>query len=198
MSGEFYIPKIVFKLIICLVCGFSFGQTKLIGKVNSEISGKAPISDVYVQELITKQSLIMADSLGKFEFENLEPNKNYKIEILAFGYETQLFEVYLKEGVNEVEFELKATCEYNAEQAEIEWNNGKAKLLLIGSIAPTANSSSDEKFEKKFNIKYYDFGCSPPIEECVKLYNERMFELMDKKYGKAWRKTVRSDVEYLN
>lgn len=192
------VPKLVFKLVIWLVCSFSFGQATIIGKVISEISGEVPISDIYVQELITKQSFIITESLGKFELEHLEPNKNYTIEILALGYDKQQFQIYLKEGINEVEFELKASCEYNAERAEIEWNNGKAKLLLIGSIAPIANSPSDKRFEKKFKIKYHDFGCSPPIEACVKSYNERIFELMDEEYGKVWRKEVRSDVEFFN
>ena len=192
------ILKLLFKLVIFLVCGFSFGQTKIIGKVISEISGEAPITDIYVQELITKQALIMADSLGKFEFKHLEPNKKYVVEITALGYKTQRFETYLKEGVNEIEFELKAKCKYNAERAEMEWNKGKAKLLLIGSIIPIANTLSDKKFERKYKIKYYDFGCTPPMLECVKSYNERIFELMDKEYGNAWRRKVRSDVEYLN
>ncbi|AZQ44191.1 FEKKY domain-containing protein [Nonlabens ponticola] len=94
-------------------------------------------------------------------------------------------------------FELKADCEYNAERAESDWKNGTANLLLVGSIAPIANSPSGNRFEKRFKVKYFDFGCEPPISECIEQYNERIFELMDEKYGNKWREKVRSDVEYL-
>ena len=140
----------------------------------------------------------MADSLGNFRIEYLEPNKNYVIEISAFGYGNQKFDVKTKSGINNVTFELKAECGYSAERAESDWKNGKASLLLFDSIAPIANSPADKRFEKKYGIRYYDFGCTPPISECIKEYNERIFKLMDEKYGMKWRNKVRSDVEYLN
>ncbi len=186
------------KLTLILVCGISYGQTEIKGKVISGISGEKPISDIYVQELITKQQLILTDSLGNFRIGYLEPNKKYVIEISAFGYGKQKFDLETTSGINNVTFELKADCEYNAERAESGFRNRNANLLLVGSIAPIANSSFDNRFEKKFGIKYFDFGCEPPIDECIKEYNQRIFELMDKKYGMKWRKKVRSDVEYLN
>ncbi|TPV31171.1 carboxypeptidase-like regulatory domain-containing protein [Paucihalobacter ruber] len=198
MKKNLNISKTLLKLTLILVCGISYGQTQITGKVISGISGETPISDIYVQELITKQPLIMADSLGNFRIEYLEPNKKYIVEISVFGYGKQKFDVQTKREINNVTFELKADCEYNVERAEAEWKNGKANLLLVGSIAPIANTSYDNRFEKKFGIKYFDFGCEPPIEECLKEYNERIFELMDKKYGMKWREKVRSDVEYLN
>lgn len=198
MKKKLLISKNIIKLILILVCGISYAQTEIIGKVISGISGEVPISEIYVKELITKQPLTMTDSLGNFRIEYLEPNKSYVIEISAFGYGNQKFDVKTKSGINNVIFELKAECGYSAERAESDWKNGKASLLLIGSIAPIANSPADKRFEKKYGIRYYDFGCTPPISECIKEYNERIFELMDKKYGMEWRKKVRSDVEYLN
>jgi len=191
------ISKTLLKLTLILVCGISFGQTEIKGNVISSISKEKPISDIYVQELITKQPLMMADSLGNFQIEYLEPNKNYEIEISVFGYGKQKFDVETKSGINKVTLELKGDCEYNAERAESDWKKGTVNLLLVGSIAPIANSSSDKRFEKKYNINYFDFGCEPPIDECLKEYNKRIFELMDNKYGMKWRKKVRSDVEYL-
>ena len=198
MKKNLDIKKNIIKLILILVCGFTYGQTEINGKVISGITGEKPITEIYVQELVTKQPLTFADSLGNFRIEFLEPNKKYIIEITAFGYGKQKFDVETKNGINKLTFELKADCEYNAEQAESDWKIGKPKLLLFGSIAPIGNSSSDNRFEKKFGIKYYDFGCEPPIDECIKIYNQKMFELMDEKYGKVWRKKVRTDVEYLN
>tara|TARA_R110002096_G_scaffold327643_2_gene521752 strand:+ start:126 stop:719 length:594 start_codon:yes stop_codon:yes gene_type:complete len=192
------ITKIFFKLTLILVCELTYGQTEINGKVISGITGEKPITEIYIQELVTKQPLTFADSLGNFRIEYLEPNKKYIIEISAFGYGKQKYDVETKSGINNLTFELKADCEYSAEQAESDWKNRKPKLLLFGSIAPIGNSSSDNRFEKKFGIKYFDFGCEPPIDECIKEYNERIFELMDKKFGMKWREKVRSDVEYLN
>jgi hypothetical protein len=49
------IQKNIIKLILILVCGITYGQTEIVGKVISGISEEKPISDIYVQELITKQ-----------------------------------------------------------------------------------------------------------------------------------------------
>ncbi|AZQ44192.1 hypothetical protein [Nonlabens ponticola] len=86
MKKNLNIQKNIIKLILILVCGIIYGQTEIVGKVISGVSGEKPISDIYVQELITKQPLIMADSLGNFRIEYLEPNQKYIIEISAFGY----------------------------------------------------------------------------------------------------------------
>ena len=191
MKKTFNINKNIIKLTIILVCGLSYGQTEIRGKVTSEISGETPVSSIYIRELITKQQSIIADSLGNFRIEYLEPNKKYILEISAFGYSEQKFDFTTKKGLNNASFELKADCKYNSERAESDWKNGTAKLLLVGGIAPLANSKSDKRFEKKYGIKYFDFGCTPPIQECIDIYNERIFELMDKKYGIEWRKKAR-------
>ena len=52
--------------------------------------------------------------------------------------------------------------------------------------------------DMKYKIDYFDFGCTPAPSDCIKEYNEKVFELLDKKNGKEWRKNVRKDVEYLN
>ena len=183
-----------------LICGSAFGQIEIHGDVICEISGERPISDIYVSITNSKKpivdSMVIIDDLGKFQFKNLEPNKEYTLEVL-FGIGMQKFIVKTKNGISNVNLELKAECEYTVDRAESDWKKGEAKLLLFGSIAPIANSSADNRFEKKFSIKYFDFGCTPPIEECIKIYNEKIFELMDEKFGIKWRKKVRDDVEYL-
>ena len=190
--------KHILNLIIILVCGIINGQVQIKGTVLSEMTGKIPESTVYVKELKTKQPLVQADSLGQFEIGHLEPNKEYLIEISGFGFDKQTFPVKTNDGNTSELFLIKADCGFDAKKAETDWNNGNPRLLLFGSIAPIANSKSDIRFENKYKIKYYDFGCTPPAMDCLKLYNERIFELMDKKYGKIWRQKVRKDVEYLN
>lgn len=182
-------------------CEILFAQIEINGQIKSSITNSNPISDIYIEQLNSKKTVVermtMADSTGHFRLENLEPNKLYEIKISAFGYQDQIFEIKTNDGITKTTLTLSAECEFSKEKAEFDWENGQAKLLLIGSIAPIANSPSDNRFEKRFGIKYYDFGCEPPIQECVKTYNEQVFELMDEKYGVKWRKKVRSDVEYL-
>ncbi len=193
--------KTIFKLILILVCGISYSQVEINGYIKSSITDLRPISDIYIEQLKSGKSamerITMADNTGFFRIENLEPNKLYKIKLSAFGYKDQVFEIKTNDGITKTTLTLDASCEYSNEQAKKDWNNGKAKLLLAGSIAPIANSPSDKRFEKKYEIEYLDFGCTPPIDECIKIYNEQIFELMDEKYGMEWRKKVRSDVEYL-
>ncbi|MCB9043152.1 MAG: hypothetical protein R2798_11575 [Chitinophagales bacterium] len=165
--------------------------------MKSSITELKPIADVYIRIKGETLGLEMVDSVGFFKFENLEPNKIYTLEVTALGYPNKTFEIKTNEGVTETTLTIEATCEYNEAKAAADWKRGKAKLLLIGSIAPVTNSSADYTFQQKYKIKYYDFGCTPPTDECIKLYNQQIFDLMDKKYGKVWRKEVRIDVPYL-
>lgn len=201
LNKNLNISKTLLKLTLILVCGISYSQVEINGYVKSSITDLRPISDVYIEQLKSGKPVLermtMADSTGFFRIENLEPNKFYEIKLTAFGYKDQVFEIKTNDGITKTTLTLEAGCEYSKKQADKDWKNGKPKLLLAGSIAPIANSLPDTKFEKKYAMEYFDFGCSPPIEECIKIYNERIFELMDKKYGMKWRKKVRSDVEYL-
>ena len=202
LKKDLNILKILIKLTLILVCGISYSQVEINGLIKSSITDLRPISDIYIELLKSGKPVLermtMADSTGFFRIENLEPNKLYEVKLSAFGYKDQVLEIMTNDGITKTTLTLEASCQYSKKQADKDWTNEKPKLLLVGSIAPTANSPSDTKFEKKYGIEYFDFGCTPPIEECIKIYNERIFELMDKKYGMKWRKKVRSDVEYLN
>jgi hypothetical protein len=192
--------KLAYKItsiILFFTFGFINAQVEIRGKVISELTGKTPDSEVYIKELLTKQPRVMADSLGNFKIEYLEPNKIYIIEISAFGFPTQKFNIKTNKGIINEFFFLRTECEFDENKAESDWKNGTPKLLLFGSIAPIGNSKLDNRFEKKYRIKYFDFGCTPPAMDCMKLYNERIFKLMDEKHGNKWRKKVRKDVEYL-
>lgn len=196
------IKEILLTLTSILVCQIAFGQSEINGFVKSSITDLRPITDVYIEIINIKRPVLermeMADSKGFFKFVDLEPNKVYKLKVSAFGYADKIYDITTNNGITKTTFTLDASCEFSEKQAEADWENGKAKLLLVGSIAPTANSPTDNKFEKKYGIEYYDFGCMPPIDECIKIYNQKMFKLMDEKYGENWRKNVRTDVEFLN
>ena len=191
----------LFYFALILTSTFSFGQVTVQGSVKSAITDKKPISESYIEILNIKKPILermtMTDSLGFFCFSDLEPNQVYKLKVSTYGYDDQVYEVKTDAKKTTTTLTLKGNCYYSGEKADTDWKTGNAKLLLFGSIAPIANSKADKRFEKKFNVEYFDFGDSPPIKECIKIYNERIFELMDKKYGESWRKKVRKDVEYL-
>jgi len=194
------IKTLVLGLSYILFSYSTFGQSEIRGRVVSSITGLKPITDIYIEIVNINKPVLermsKTDSLGFFSLENLESDRTYILRLTGLGYTNQDFAVETKLGVNRTTLTLDAGCEYSKEQAEIDWKDGKAKLLLAGSISPLANSPQDIEFERKYKIKYYDLGCTPLLEECIKMYNERMFELMDKKYSFTWRSMARPDVEY--
>ena len=182
------------KLILILVCGMSYGQVEIRGKVISELSKETLWYGYSIKPNIKEHPKSKPNESGEFIIEYLEPNKEYDIIISAVGYEDQIFKVKTNESITYKTFELKVNCLYSSKKAENDWEKGKPQFLLIGSIAPIGNTKSDNKFEKKYKIEYYDFGCGIPNYECVELYNQKIAELMDKKYGKKWRKKARKDI----
>lgn len=66
-------------------------------------------------------------------------------------------------------------------------------LLLQGGIAPVIYTT-DEAFENKYGVYYYDFGCTAPDKKCIIRYNQRVFEYLTSTFGKGWKKQIRKDV----
>ena len=144
-------------------------------------------------ELTPNLEIVDIDSLGNYKFENLKSGI-YKIRVINFNLKPQEFIIELKDkSITDFHLIITADCEVNKEIAEIDIENKKPRLLLIGSIAPIIYNNQCI-FEKKYNIEYYDFGCLPPSEECVIQYNKTVFNYLDKKFGRKWRKEVRKDV----
>ena len=202
MKKNLNIIKTLLKLTILLVYGISFGQSEIVGTVKSDITNEKPNGIIYLEINDKNKSQVdrisITDSLGVFQFKDLEPNKNYKIKIQMMGYDTQEFQVKTNDSVAKTDLILKGSCGFmSSEIAEKDWKEKKAKLYIVGGIAPIANGKADSRFEKKYKIEYYDFRDTAPNMEYIQVYNERIFRLMDKKFGTEWRKKVRSDVEYL-
>ncbi len=202
MKKSLLVKLLVLNLSAFLIQKPAHGQSEVVGFVKSSITGLKPITDVVVEVVNLKKPITerikKTDSLGFFRLENLEANKKYVLKVTAYGYGKQVFEINTEPGITETVLTLKAGCDFDKVQAENDWKSGVPKLLLVGSVAPVANTRADLRFEKKFGIRYHDFGCSPVIGECIKAYNERIFQLLDQQYGKSWRKKVRVDTEYLN
>jgi hypothetical protein len=193
--------KLIFILIVTIFSYTAISQIRvtsidLKGVVISAIKNE-PISDCYVSIKGSSRGEI-TDSLGKFLFKNLELNHNYIFSISAFGYDVFDTSIVLTENINpDLIIKLNTNCNFNANSAKEDIRNGEPKLLIVGSIAPIANSKMDNEFEMKYGIKYYDFGCTPPADACIEEYNKIIFQYLTKKFGSEWKETVRKDVCFL-
>ncbi|MFC1224233.1 hypothetical protein ACFE6N_10525 [Pedobacter sp. BG31] len=82
----------------------------------------------------------------------------------------------------------------SVKQANADIKKGKPKFLIQGGIA-SIRIKGQELFEQKYGVVYQDLGCVGPSAIRIEDYNKVVASFMDKKYGKAWRKEVRKDVQ---
>lgn len=85
---------------------------------------------------------------------------------------------------------IKRPCTYEAGK-DIETNN--ISILVVCDKGLRVNSKADHSFEKKFNVRYLILSQPIPNPNCLKRYNEIIFNHLDKEFGERWRKSVRRD-----
>lgn len=108
--------KLIILIIFFLVSLNCYSQVATIkGKVICTNTGKTPSDGACV---IIKHPLHgdIADSLGNYEFSNLELGKMYDVELLAFGYDSVIKRVKLEDTITVVNFEVEIECEYNKQK----------------------------------------------------------------------------------
>ena len=135
---------------------------------------------------------VIADSLGNYKIDSLKAGI-YKIAVHGFGYQGTDTTINVSKSITDLDLLMIAKCEINKEIAQRDIVKNKARLLLSGGIAPVIYSDQD-KFEKKYGVKYFDYGCVTPSYECIEQYNKEIFKYLDNKFGKSWRREVRKDV----
>lgn len=65
-------------------------------------------------------------------------------------------------------------------------NQNQKIIYVLGGIASTY-TKEDIEFEKKYNIKYHDFGCIAPINfKEYEAKNKIIFEYLKKNFGNNW------------
>jgi hypothetical protein len=181
-------------LLTSVIYGQSLDSFKVSGTAISLNSGK-PIPQASI--MISRTKGYQADSLGNFTIPNL-PSGQIILRFSAAGFSNKDTTVLISNNdINHFQLTVYTDCSsfphINEVTAQKDIIDGNPKLLLIGSIAPVYYINQD-KFEKKYKVYYYDFGCTPDYDECIKAYNKSVFEFLDKKYGNKWRKEVRQDV----
>jgi hypothetical protein len=77
--------------------------------------------------------------------------------------------------------------------SRIDIDRGTPFLLLQSGISPQVHTS-DNKFEEKYKVYYYDSGCTGPREKFAAAYNKVTFDYLKSKYGHKWKREIRKDV----
>jgi len=148
-------------------------------------------------------SISPKDSIGTRPFD-IADNGHFKIDKLNSGTYKLTFRVnneyvtidtvvtVTSENLSDLQLKLsKRPCDYVAHR---DINDSKLKILTSSGTSPRINNKGDNAFERKFKIKYVVLGDSRPESwNCLKSYNDTLYEFLDNRYGKKWRKTVRDD-----
>ena len=186
---------VVFFLFVLLHYPSYSQQDTLKGKIISSISRDTPHNQAYILEKGTSNGTI-ADSLGFFTLIPEQRKEIYMLEIILSGYPTldYKFDSKWTKLKNPKSIVLYSNCKINFASVVKDFKEDNLKLYISGGIAPIANSKKDKRFEKKYKVRYYDFGCEIQSYECLEEYNKVVFKLLDARHGSEWRDTVRKDV----
>ena len=84
-------------------------------------------------------------------------------------------------------------CSQARALAERDIQAGAPFLVLASGLAP-ATHPQDCLFEHRYQIYYFDEGCTAPAREYMVTYNYRIFDYLQATFGKQWRRAVRPDV----
>ncbi|WP_405207102.1 carboxypeptidase-like regulatory domain-containing protein [Aquimarina sp. LLG6339-5] len=190
----------ILTILFLFITLFSIAQSEkentieISGIVYSSVNNK-PLSDVIVS-FDSRSRGASTNENGEFKYVyNLRSGDSIeKIETIAMGYKPLDTIINVNSGKNiNLNIILKPHLGINRQQALDHIEIGKINLLLSGGIAPVVYQS-DEKFSKKYNLNFVEFGCEAVAEESLYEYNKTVFEYLDKKYGKKWRKEIRKDI----
>jgi hypothetical protein len=66
-------------------------------------------------------------------------------------------------------------------------------IYTLGGLKPY-NNEVTESYQKKFNIRYHNFGCiAPENMEYYEKYNLLVFQHLQEKWGEEWTKDIRDN-----
>lgn len=188
--------KFILTYFLALITLMTFAQkadTLHISGILISANSNKPISDGRIN--FSPKKAILSDSAGHFTIYGLCKGQ-YKLSFSALGYDNRDTIINIKnENVDNIVWIIATDCPgFSAGKALKDIKGNKAHLLLYGSIAPVIGPS-DKEFKKKFGVAYMIFGDDETVrEECKKLYNQVVFDYLDKKFGKKWREEVRKDI----
>ena len=107
---------------------------------------------------------------------------------MSYGQNKSFQDAIDKSNVNKILLEID--CNSINQIVEEDINNDCVFIFLNGGAAPI-RFSTDETFEKKYDIYFYEQGCING--QCTESYNMIIFDYLKKTYGKKWMKEIRND-----
>ena len=91
-------------------------------------------------------------------------------------------------------FSTNAQEKKQNEQVVIEVNQDTKTIYVLAGIASVI-TKEDLAFAKKYNLKFYDFGCLAPVNfEFYEAKNNLVFEFLNENYGEIWQKDIKPNV----
>jgi len=188
--------KFLATYLLTLLTSLTFSQSVDSFKVSGILisaNTNQPISGGTI--VLAPKKAVLTDSVGYFTIHGLT-NGKYKLSFSALGYDNHDTTINIDNAsVGNIKWIITTNCpDFSADKALKDIKENKAHLLLYGSIA-SSTGPADKEFKKKFGVAYMLFGDDEHVrEECKKLYNQVVFNYLDKRFGNKWRKEVRKDV----
>ncbi|MFC5269068.1 hypothetical protein [Adhaeribacter terreus] len=94
---------------------------------------------------------------------------------------------------NHAKLRLISKCNEAAKNfAQQDIKNDSAFIYVLGGIA-IIEYTTDEAFEKRYNVRFHSYGCNSAQQQCLINYNWLIFDYLETKFGKIWRKEIRKD-----
>lgn len=199
--GAFMTRQLTTIVLFILTSKICFGQFNYTAVLVDRISNE-PLSFVIVRTFINSDTVsVLTDIDGRFTLTNLSTGR-HRIIATQLGY--SLLDTTLLLVTNRTSDTLK--CDrpnlngrivrfvYNKNVALADIIGETIFLLLPCGIDGTKINPIDTLFEHIYNLKYISRGCTRSSNDNETEYNQTIFNYLDKKYGKAWRREVRQDI----
>lgn len=180
-----HMRQILFFLLVALQFPV-FGQKVIHGIVLSAIDG-TPVTNFLVKK--GKKHIVVTDGEGTFSF--LAAKKKIALSFHYTMTETKDTTIILSDTTTRIFLFTYKTLDSSQAKYDIE-NNNMILFCCLGFnvLHPTRN---DEAFEKKYGVKYFVMGDSPPAPiNKLHSYNLSIAKYLDARYGTEWRKKTKA------
>jgi hypothetical protein len=188
-------------LFFLLTSNICFGQVDYSAVLIDQQSHE-PLSFVLVKTLNNLDTTtVLTDIEGRFTFRNRTIG-NLRIIVNELGFSLLDTSITLTTHrasdtllVNQLNLNNRVVrLFYNKSTALADIKAETIFLLLPGGLVGTKINATDTLFENKYKLKYISRGCIRFSSDNEREYNTTIFNYLDKKYGRTWRKEVRPDI----